>query len=60
MAVVCGRWGLAVAGRSQAFSARINGRWRPDAAAELRTLHHQGGGAFFVAGETVQATKPAG
>jgi flavin reductase (DIM6/NTAB) family NADH-FMN oxidoreductase RutF len=34
------------------------GRWRPDAPAELRTLHHQSGGAFFVAGETVQAARP--
>jgi flavin reductase (DIM6/NTAB) family NADH-FMN oxidoreductase RutF len=40
--------------------AFANGRWRSDAAAELRTLHHQGGGAFFVTGETVQATKPGG
>jgi flavin reductase (DIM6/NTAB) family NADH-FMN oxidoreductase RutF len=37
----------------------INGRWRADSPAELRTLHHQAGGAFFVAGETVQAAKPA-
>jgi flavin reductase (DIM6/NTAB) family NADH-FMN oxidoreductase RutF len=37
-----------------------HGRWRPDAPAELRTLHHQAGGAFFVAGETVQAVRPAG
>ena len=36
-----------------------DGRWRPDAPAGLRTLHHQAGGAFFVAGETVQAAKPA-
>lgn len=36
------------------------GRWRADAPAELHTLHHQGGGAFFVAGETVQAAKPRG
>lgn len=35
------------------------GRWRADAPAELRTLHHQAGGAFFVAGETVQAVRPA-
>jgi flavin reductase (DIM6/NTAB) family NADH-FMN oxidoreductase RutF len=34
------------------------GRWLADAAPELRTLHHQVGGAFFVAGETVQAAKP--
>ena len=27
--------------------------------AALRTIHHQAGGAFFVAGETVQAAKPA-
>ncbi len=38
----------------------MNGRWRADAPAELRTLHHQAGGAFFVAGETVQARKPGG
>ncbi|WP_298829075.1 flavin reductase family protein [uncultured Piscinibacter sp.] len=37
-----------------------NGRWRPDSPAELRTLHHQSGGAFFVAGETVQARSPGG
>lgn len=37
----------------------INGRWRADSPAELRTLHHQAGGAFFVTGETVQAAKPA-
>lgn len=37
-----------------------NGRWRADAPAELRTLHHQAGGAFFVAGDTVQAAKPRG
>lgn len=37
-----------------------NGRWLADAPAELRTLHHQSGGAFFVAGDTVQAKKPAG
>ncbi|MFT3957355.1 MAG: flavin reductase family protein [Piscinibacter sp.] len=37
-----------------------NGRWLADAPAELRTLHHQAGGAFFVAGETVQARKPGG
>lgn len=36
------------------------GRWRADAPPELRTLHHQSGGAFFVAGETVQAAKPRG
>ncbi len=36
-----------------------DGRWRADSPPELRTLHHQGGGAFFVAGETVQAKKPA-
>ena len=36
-----------------------NGRWKTDAPAELRTIHHQAGGAFFVAGETVQAVKPA-
>jgi flavin reductase (DIM6/NTAB) family NADH-FMN oxidoreductase RutF len=36
-----------------------NGRWQSDAPAELRTLHHQAGGTFFVAGETVQAKKPA-
>lgn len=36
-----------------------NGRWKADAPAELRTIHHQAGGAFFVAGETVQALKPA-
>jgi flavin reductase (DIM6/NTAB) family NADH-FMN oxidoreductase RutF len=36
-----------------------NGRWRTDAPAELRTIHHQAGGAFFVAGETVQAVRPA-
>lgn len=36
------------------------GRWRPDSPAELRTLHHQTGGAFFVAGETVQAARPRG
>ncbi len=36
------------------------GRWRADAPAGLRTIHHQGGGAFFVAGETVQAAKPRG
>lgn len=35
------------------------GRWKPDAPAELRTLHHQAGGAFFVAGETVQARPPS-
>ena len=35
-----------------------NGRWRADAPAELRTLHHQAGGAFFVAGETLQALRP--
>ncbi len=35
------------------------GRWRADAPAALRTIHHQAGGAFFVAGETVQAAKPA-
>ncbi len=35
-----------------------NGRWRADAPPELRTIHHQAGGAFFVAGETVQAAKP--
>lgn len=34
------------------------GRWRADAPAGLRTLHHQSGGAFFVAGETVQAVNP--
>lgn len=38
----------------------INGRWLADAPAQLRTLHHQAGGAFFVAGETVQAAKPRG
>ncbi|MBS0440672.1 MAG: flavin reductase family protein [Proteobacteria bacterium] len=37
----------------------VNGRWKPDAPAELRTLHHQAGGAFFVAGETVQARPPS-
>ena len=37
-----------------------NGRWRADAPAELRTLHHQAGGAFFLAGETVQAAAPRG
>lgn len=37
----------------------VNGRWKADAPAELRTIHHQAGGAFFVAGETVQALKPA-
>lgn len=37
-----------------------NGRWLADAPAGLRTLHHQAGGAFFVAGETVQAAKPRG
>lgn len=37
-----------------------NGRWKADAPAGLRTIHHQAGGAFFVAGETVQAVKPAG
>lgn len=37
-----------------------HGRWRPDAPTELHTLHHQAGGAFFVAGETVQARKPGG
>lgn len=31
------------------------GRWRADSPQALRTLHHQSGGAFFVAGETVQA-----
>jgi flavin reductase (DIM6/NTAB) family NADH-FMN oxidoreductase RutF len=36
-----------------------HGRWNAEAPASLRTLHHQGGGAFFVAGETVQAAKPA-
>lgn len=36
-----------------------HGRWNTDAPESLRTLHHQGGGAFFVAGETVQARKPA-
>lgn len=36
------------------------GRWRADAPAGLHTLHHQGGGAFFVAGETVQAARPRG
>lgn len=37
------------------------GRWHFDAAAdELRTLHHQAGGAFFVSGATVQASKPRG
>ena len=36
-----------------------NGRWRADAPAELHTIHHQAGGAFFVAGETVQALSPA-
>lgn len=36
-----------------------NGRWKTDAPAELRTLHHQGGGTFFVAGEAVQAVRPA-
>lgn len=36
-----------------------NGRWRADAPAELRTLHHQAGGAFFVAGDTVQAHPPS-
>lgn len=36
-----------------------NGRWLADSPAELRTLHHQSGGAFFVAGETVQAAKPS-
>ena len=35
------------------------GRWRADAPADLRTIHHQAGGAFFVAGETVQAVRPA-
>lgn len=39
--------------------AFTHGRWNADAPASLRTLHHQGGGAFFVAGETVQARKPA-
>lgn len=38
----------------------VDGRWLPDSPAELRTLHHQSGGAFFVAGETVQATRPRG
>ena len=37
------------------FSA---GRWRTDAPDALRTIHHQAGGAFFVAGETVQAAPP--
>lgn len=37
----------------------VNGRWKSDAPAELRTLHHQAGGAFFVAGETVQARPPS-
>jgi len=36
------------------------GRWLTDSPQELRTLHHQSGGAFFVAGETVQARKPRG
>ncbi len=36
------------------------GRWLADAPAELRTLHHQAGGAFFVTGETVQAARPCG
>jgi len=39
--------------------AFADGRWNTDAPESLRTLHHQGGGAFFVAGETVQARKPA-
>lgn len=37
-----------------------NGRWLADAPTELRTLHHQAGGAFFVAGETVQAIERRG
>lgn len=37
----------------------VSGRWKTDAPAGLRTIHHQAGGAFFVAGETVQAVKPA-
>ncbi len=48
---------LAAQADERAFSG---GRWRADAPAALRTLHHQGGGAFFVAGETVQAAKPRG
>lgn len=48
---------LAAQADERAFAG---GRWRADAPAELRTLHHQGGGAFFVAGETVQAAKPRG
>lgn len=32
----------------------------PLAQAELRTLHPQSGGAFVVAGETVQAARPRG
>lgn len=47
---------LAAQADERAFSG---GRWRADAPAALRTIHHQAGGAFFVAGETVQAAKPA-
>lgn len=35
-----------------------DGHWRAEAPAPLHTLHHQSGGAFFVAGETVQARPP--
>lgn len=48
---------LAAQADERAFA---HGRWRPDAPAGLRTLHHQAGGAFFVAGETVQALRPVG
>ncbi len=47
---------LAAQADERAFA---NGRWRADSPAELRTIHHQAGGAFFVAGETVQAARPA-
>lgn len=36
-----------------------NGRWLSDSPVDFRTLHHQAGGAFFVAGETVRAARPA-
>jgi flavin reductase (DIM6/NTAB) family NADH-FMN oxidoreductase RutF len=35
-----------------------DGHWLADAPAQLRTLHHQSGGVFFVAGETVHAAAP--